>query len=615
MKNKIIPIIIILVSIFFCISSNSQTISDNRPSAGQLKCEQVIIPQNDPLLVNVLPDSRVVEQESDDEEYKKWAEDFTRKKLAKEKKYNCSNVNKNDFPVETLSGAPPVLGRNFKGNSSGMTPSDCGFAISNSSYMVSAINGTVNFYDTNGVAIQSSTLANFMMEGSSAYVFDPRVIYDPVNDKFIFCALSGSTNGKAIILFSTSDDPAQAWNKYSLSISNMGGNSSNGLDYPHIGITDKELFLGITITGANKFPLIQINKKSGFSGTPLNYNTWIGQSSQPQDCTIPVTLGQQGSSYGNAAYFLQPNRTGSSTIYLFKISDTLGSANPTLTKYPLSTAAYSPAGYVSQKGSSSTMQTSNCRPMSAVFVNGIIHYVFHTDYNGTGYYGIRYGRIDVNNNNAMQISHIENTANQIEFCYPSVASIGNSPNDKSVLITFMMSGTSIYPSTGAVLCDDQMNWSAPIQIKGGTGSISGGRWGDYTCSSRRHNSLNPTVWSCAQYGKQGASYEMWIGEIISPLATDVQNADASASENKVYPNPAIDLFYLQFASEKDQQVKIDIVDLQGKQAKELYNAPVTHGINTLSFNKAALAQGIYVIRIRSSANKIIFQEKLIVEGN
>ena len=254
--------------------------------------------------------------------------------------------------------------------------------------------------------------------------------------------------------------------------------------------------------------------------------------------------------------------------------------------------------------------------MSAIFVNGIIHYVFHTDYNGTGYYGIRYGRIDVNNNNnAMQISHIENTANQIEFCYPSVASIGSSANDKSVLITFMMSGSSIYPSTAAVLCDDQMNWSTPVQIKGGTGSISGGRWGDYTCSSRRHNSANPTVWSCAQYGKQSANYEMWIGEITSPLATNIDNTTEPTSENKIFPNPAIDFFYLQFASEKDQFVKIDIVDLQGKEVKELYNSPVMHGINTLSFNKGALVQGVYVIRILSSENKIILQEKLIVGNN
>ena len=83
-------------------------------------------------------------------------------------------------------------------------------------------------------------------------------------------------------------------------------------------------------------------------------------------------------------------------------------------------------------------------------------------------------------------------------------------------------------------------------------------------------------------------------------------------ENKLFPNPAIDFFYLQFASEKDQSVKIDVVDLQGKEVKELYNSTVTHGINTLSFNKGTLPQGIYVVRILSSANKTILQEKLVV---
>ena len=105
---------------------------------------------------------------------------------------------------------------------------------------------------------------------------------------------------------------------------------------------------------------------------------------------------------------------------------------------------------------------------------------------------------------------------------------------------------------------------------------------------------------------------MWIAEVSVASATGILNTSKPASENKLFPNPAIDFFYLQFGSEKDQAIKIDVVDLQGKQVKELYNSTVTHGINTLSFNKGALPKGIYVVRILSSSNQTILQEKLVV---
>ena len=593
----------------------TQTVADSRPISGTLKCEKVIIPQNDSVLVNIFSDPKVVEQGSDDEVYNKWAEDFTKQKLLKEKKIKKQQKNDSDNSLKTSLNTIPILGKNFKGNSfSGYTPSDCGFAISNSGYIVSAVNGSVNFYNTNGTVILSSTLLNFMKESSGSLAADPRVIYDPVFNKFIFCAIGGITAyQKAIILFSTSDDPTKAWNKYTLTLPDIGGTSTDELDYPSIGITENELFLGITITGSNKFPIIQINKKSGYAGTTLNYNTWIDQASQPLDCTIPVTKGQQGDSYGNDAYFLQLNRTGSSTIYLFKVSDTIG-AFPTLTEYPLPTEAYAPAGYVAQLGSATTLKTSNCRPMSAVIVNGIIHYVFHLDYDNTGYYGIRYGRIDVNNSNAHTISHIHNSTNQIDLCFPSVASIGSSPNDKSVLIYLMTSGSSIYPGIKAYVCDDQMNWSAPITIKNGTGPIAGSRWGDYTCSSRKHNGQE-TVWASGQYGKSGTSYEMWISEILISNPNMTTEMTEETPKNTIFPNPTIDLFYLQFFSQKDQQVKIDVLDIQGKEVKSLYDAPVIHGINTLSFNKGVLGNGIYIIRILSSANQIILEEKLVVSSH
>jgi hypothetical protein len=583
----------------------AQDIIDNRPISGSIQCKQQVVPENDPLLLTIIPDARIIEQGSENEAENELAIERTNERLLREGKEEGAKIATKETQM-TFSAVTPQLGKNFKGNPAGATPSDCGYAISNSGYMVASVNGTVIMYDMTGKTLLTSTLSNFLQIGTT-FSFDPRVLYDTKADKFILC---GMTTTSVILLYSTSDDPTKPWNKYTLSISDMGGSSSDGLDYPHMGLTDTELHLGVTLTGSNRFPLMQINNRSGYSGGKLIYNTWIGQTSQPTDCVIPVNLGQQNSPSGNTAYFLQPNRDGSSTVYLFKISDTLGT-KPTLTRTTLSIPSYVPGGYVSQKGGS-TMRTSNCRPMSAVYTDGIIHLVFHEDYKQTGYYGIRYCRIDVKNGNTIQTSTIENSADKINYCFPSVASFSKTPADKTALVTFMVSGTTVYPGIKTAVIDDQMNWSAPITVKEGTNSISGGRWGDYSCSSRKHNSSIPTVWVEAQYGAAGTNYEMWIAEIIASDVTSIATTSNQVNEPKLYPNPAIDLFNLEFDSKEAQQVIIDLVDMQGKTVQQLFDGVVYQGSNTLRFNKNAIASGSYVVRVSSATHVVIAQKKLMV---
>jgi hypothetical protein len=608
MKSKLFTLLFLLS--FLYNSSFAQDLIDNRPTLSSVELTEIVTPKNDPLLFYIIPDKKVIEQKSDDDEDDKRALEKTKERLLKEA--NDRSV----FPVNTtnqpiLSAINPLLGRNFKGNPSGATPSDCGFAISNSGFMVGSVNGSVIMYDESGKALLTSTLSNFLQIGTT-FSFDPRVLYDSKYDRFIFC---GMTKTSVILLYSTSDDPTKPWKKYTLSIANMGGSSSDGLDYPHIGLTDTELHLGVTLTGGNKFPLLQINNRSGYDGTKLIYNTWIGQTSQPTNCVIPVNKGQQDSPYGNTAYFLQPSRQGSSNLYLFKISDTLGATPaPTLTRTSLTIPAYSPAGYVSQKGGS-TMRTSDCRPMSSVYVDGIIHLVFHEDYKKSGYYGIRYCRIDVKNGNDIKTATIQDSDNKINYCFPSVASFATSPSDKTALVTFMVSGTSIYPGIKTAVIDDQMNWSAPLTIKDGTNSISGGRWGDYSCSSRKHNSNIPTVWVEAQYGASGKNYEMWIGEITKSGPNTISSIEEQKTTTQLYPNPVIDLFYLKFTCDKLQDIIINLVDMQGKVVQNLFKGNVNRGTNTLTFNKNAISAGIYIVQVLSSSNTIISKEKLIVGSN
>ncbi len=64
-------------------------------------------------------------------------------------------------------------------------PSDNAMAISNDGFIVSAINTNVQFYDTNkDTLIKKMSLRQFAwgLDGVNSHQYDPKAIYDPVND-------------------------------------------------------------------------------------------------------------------------------------------------------------------------------------------------------------------------------------------------------------------------------------------------------------------------------------------------------------------------------------------------------------------------------------------------
>ena len=82
-------------------------------------------------------------------------------------------------------------------------------------------------------------------------------------------------------------------------------------------------------------------------------------------------------------------------------------------------------------------------------------------------------------------------------------------------------------------------------------------------------------------------------------------------ETKVYPNPTGDLFYLRFDLEEMEEISINIIDVNGAIVKQLHNGLASKGNNHLYFNKLALANGIYIVRVESQ-KELIANEQLII---
>jgi hypothetical protein len=70
------------------------------------------------------------------------------------------------------------------------------------------------------------------------------------------------------------------------------------------------------------------------------------------------------------------------------------------------------------------------------------------------------------------------------------------------------------------------------------------------------------------------------------------------------PNPTKDRFELSFEVEKDQDVRIDLIDATGKIVKNAEYA-AKMGINVISFDLSEFNRGLYSLRITSGNDAIV----------
>lgn len=513
----------------------------------------------------------------------------------------------------------PNLNTSFQTNTfNGWTPPDNHIAISNGGKIVSVSNSQITIYTTGGSQLGSQAYVDFFSSFNMNHaLYDPRVVYDPVEDRFIMVLLHGNSpsTSEVVVCFSKSNAPdTDGWWVYRLN-GNLTGNV--WFDYPSIGISQNELYItGNLFDGSNVFSeaaILQIDKSAGYSGSTLNKKTWTGISSAPFTL-VPLSYGQQGS-YGPGTYFVC---TRSQKVYLYDLTADLGN-NPSLQRYETSTS-YSTPGDAEQKNTSVLLDCGDNRILSGFYMNGVIHYV-HNDEYASGYSGFRYSRLTVG---TMGLQSNKYGASGYDYTYPSVASASSDPSNKTVIIAFLRSNNAIFPQLRAITVDDDFTFSSSLLVKDGEDyvdiSTSGGvtRWGDYTGACRKFNTNQ--VWVSGGYGalenissNNYHALNTYVGQLTDAGGSGPTGIEDifNAENTKIYPNPVYDMFYIDFDLEKKTELSIEVLDINGKLVKYLYEGAVKSGKNRLQFNKGALNSGIYIVNIKSG-NQILKYEKIVI---
>src|SRR5688500_5361617 len=161
---------------------------------------------------------------------------------------------------------PPEILVSFSGNNliTG-TPLDNHLAVNANEEVVSTINTHMLVTNTVGFWMGSYQLENFFSAAGGVNIyFDPRIIYDPEQDRFIMALINGNEcdNSQIVLGFSKTSNPRGSWNLYALD----GCLNDDGTfaDYPMLSFSDKDLFLTYNAVHADS------TWQSGFYGTQIH---------------------------------------------------------------------------------------------------------------------------------------------------------------------------------------------------------------------------------------------------------------------------------------------------------------------------------------------------------
>lgn len=545
------------------------------------------------------------------------------------------NFSDNSVSNKTL-GANPTIGKSFRANDlTSLTPPDNDVAINKNGQIVAVNNFSIAVYDTGGNTLISPTTWNGILSPFSPALvrgkFDPRVLYDPYNDRFIFCILHApvDTLRNSIVLgFSQTSDPTQGWNIYNLNGNPLKNDAWS--DYPSFGINAHELFINCNLFGrAPNYNfrgtyIQQIDLATSYAGNPLQYKTWSGFNDSVYITLTPAPDGLMQGSGDTHMNFVMTNPGEDTLVHTFTITDTMNAPGVNITTAQYTVPYYSACadGYIKTAGSpdKDSISTGACWIHSAYTLDNIIHFTFAGNVSGSC--GIHYGRVNLGPQTAEYKVYSEPGT---DLAYPAIAPLGFDNSDKNAAIVYLRADTNILPELCLITIDDSQAWSSAQTVKSGDtipNLLSGQaeRWGDYTGIARNYSNTSiPEIWLYGCYGafteaqwtyNARNGYGNWIAQVQTndfPLGVHQTSNKQTA---KLYPNPATSLYHLEFELETTAYVTIDIFDQTGKKIKNLFEGDLPASKNEFSFNRNALSNGQYFIQLNVDGDSQI--KKLVI---
>jgi hypothetical protein len=227
---------------------------------------------------------------------------------------------------------------------------------------------------------------------SSVRVFDPVLLYDNVDERFILLAVARrQSDGYSTFLISVSDDNTARgnWCSWSLNARLNGSIDTNTwADYPKVGTNNNAIVISANMfdMGGSSFQYVKLRflpKAALYDTTCPDFNWWDIWSLSNEDNSKAFTV-QPANSYlkNNITYLLNSQSEGPNQLTLWRVSTTAANPPvPTLTRQAtlISSTEFGVPPDAEQQGgaANSRIDTGDARLLGAVYqATGL--WTFHT---------------------------------------------------------------------------------------------------------------------------------------------------------------------------------------------------------------------------------------------
>ena len=555
-------------------------------------------------------------------------EALMRIKVAQQKKYpyktTAHKVLKTTAPL-----AAPTVSMSFVADSNSGTPPDNYLCVSKNNTCVSVMNSFISVLDGNtGIMTKRTGLKTMSLPVGlnnimNDYRYDPKIIYDPIEDKFICIMLNGVNAANYIVIgFSQTNDPKGNWNFYKFYGDYKG--DTTWFDYPAITISKSEFYftgnkLGFNTSwqaGFKNSVIYQIKKAEGYAGQPLNYKIWdsIYYQGKPIRNLHPVKNGSAITA--ETPYFLSNRNfaTQNDTVFLIRLTDTLNSANANIQINPLkSNLAYGVAADGRQKDTAYTLATNDARILGAFKEGDEIQFVNTSINPSNGAASIYHGTIQqVSSNPSLQAQLL--SIDSLDMAYPNISYFGVNNGTIVSVINCNYSGPRTFAGMHAIIskAGQYSDWT---NIKKGDSNIvvlsaKQQRWGDYTGSQMDWN-FPGNAWVIGIFGNAKRGYGNYMARLSSPYNVGIP----SLTENKIksisYPNPCYQFTAIDFTLKTAAVLNFDLYNATGQYIGHLLTQFCEESENRLQFNIGYLSTGVYRLIATDVHGAPLIQESII----
>jgi hypothetical protein len=438
------------------------------------------------------------------------------------------------------------VGKNFTGATYGIDstaqPPDAALAVS-SNHIVEFINGRYSvFSKATAARVQTKSDSVFWNNAGigfgSGFVSDPRVVFDPVSQRWFAAEVDVPSSGANRFLLAVSDnvDPTALWRGVAFIADPV---TEYFADFPTLGVDANGVYLSadmFTDTEESVGPLlVSIPKQDLLGNSPsvarrtssgvLDYTNY-GAVLQPALSLGPTTGNEVVLAIGDLGYDFESH----SNLVVFAVENAASSNASFSTPISLPVPPYSVPLNPPQPGGADNLDDGDARLGASVYRVGDFLYAVHA-VEVSNRAAIQWFQVNATNSSLMQSGTITDPV--LHLFFPSIAA--NAAG--TVVIAFNGCSTNSFISSYAAVgepLNGSLSFGNLVLLKAGqagyrTNNASISRWGDYGALSP--DPADPArFWSLTMYPSGTTAWSTQISELITgPLKLGIQLSGTNAT--------------------------------------------------------------------------------------